>query len=261
MIKTYSSECGNLCLAFIDKDIILRSDGSMLSADDIDFLKDKSQYFDFFTEPEYKICVLGISNRDSIPSGFATESIRLFSYRQDEETVIRISRAKALLSWRQNTKFCSVCGALLTEHETLTAMQCTKCNTIVFPRIEPCIIVLVKRGREILLARHVQRNQEIYACIAGFMEAGETAEQAVIREVKEETGITVRNIKYFGTQSWPFPSQLMIGFTAEYESGELTLQEDEIADAAWFSPENCPATPPPGSIAYQLIDYVQRSLL
>lgn len=141
----------------------------------------------------------------------------------------------------------------MQEHQTLTARECPECRNLIFPRIEPCIIVLVSRDDEILLARHVQRNQNIYACIAGFMEAGETAEQAVAREIMEETGITVRNIRYYGSQSWPFPSQLMLGFTAEYESGEIKLQEDELSDAQWFHRDNCPASPPPGSIAYRLI--------
>lgn len=104
-----------------------------------------------------------------------------------------------------------------------------------------------------LLARHSQRNQNIYACIAGFMETGETAEQAVRREIMEETGLTVKNIRYFGSQSWPFPAQMMIAFTAEYESGELQIQESEIQHAAWFSKGECPTTPQPGSIAYKMI--------
>ena len=105
-----------------------------------------------------------------------------------------------------------------------------------------------------MLARHVQRNQDIYTCIAGFIEAGESAEEAVSREVKEEVGINVKNIKYKGSQGWPFPDQLMLAFTAEYESGTIKLQEDELSEAKWFSKENLPATPLPGSVAYKLIN-------
>ena len=93
----------------------------------------------------------------------------------------------------------------------------------------------------------------MYTCIAGFMEAGESAENAVKREVKEEVGLNIKNIRYRGSQSWPFPDQLMLGFTAEYESGELKLQKEEIADAQWFDRDNCPSSPKPGSIAYRLI--------
>ena len=108
-------------------------------------------------------------------------------------------------------------------------------------------------GNEILLARHLQRNQDVYACIAGFMEAGETAEHAVRREILEETGISVKNIHYLGSQSWQFPDQLMLAFTAEYESGEINVQKEELIEAGWFDRNNCPATPQPGSIAYRLI--------
>ena len=136
-------------------------------------------------------------------------------------------------------------------------MECPECANQIFPRINPCVIMLVKKGNKILLARHAQRNQDIYTCLAGFVEAGETIEQAVHREIMEETGIKVKNVKYFGSQSWPFPAQLMFGFTAEYDSGEIKLQPDEIADAAWFDRGNHPATPPEGSIAYKLINSVE----
>ena len=132
-------------------------------------------------------------------------------------------------------------------------MECPSCHKILFPRIEPCVIVLISKGDKILLARHAYRNQDIYACIAGFIEAGESAEEAVRREVREEVGIEIKNIKYRGSQSWPFPDQMMLGFTAEYESGDLVLQKEEIADAQWFDRSNCPASPKPGSIGYRLI--------
>ncbi len=129
---------------------------------------------------------------------------------------------------------------------------------MIYPRIEPCIIVLVHKEGKILLANHAQRNQDIYACLAGFVEAGESIEHAVEREIWEETHPRVKNIRYFGSQRWPFPSQLMLGFTADYESGEIELQREEIADAQWFDPHHCPASPPPGSIAWQLIEEAKQ---
>ncbi len=251
----------NLHLAFIGRDMVLRKDGSTLQQDDIINLMNTMPHDILFTEPEYRITALGIPRKDAegkeiaplLPKEYIIRSIRLYNAEQTEETVTRISRAKGLTEWLRNTKFCSCCGAPLTPHATQTAMECKQCGKIIFPRIEPCIIVLVRRGDEMLLARHAQRNQDIYACIAGFMEAGETAEQAVKREIMEETGLTVKNIKYFGSQSWPFPAQMMIAFTADYESGELKIQESEIQHAAWFHKDECPATPQPGSIAYRLI--------
>ena len=140
----------------------------------------------------------------------------------------------------------------------MTARVCPDCGNIIYPRIDPCIIVLVYKEGKILLARHVQRNQDIYACIAGFVEAGEPIEHAVEREIMEETGLKVKNIRYFGSQSWPFPAQLMFGFIADYESGEISLQAEEISDAQWFDPDHCPASPQPGSIAYRLIEDARR---
>lgn len=162
-------------------------------------------------------------------------------------------RAKALAEWLDSTRFCPRCGASLHPDERETALHCPDCGNTVYPRINPCVIMLVSRGEEILLALHRNRNMNFYSCLAGFIEAGESVENAVRREIMEETGITVRNIRYYGSQSWPFPSQLMLGFTAEYESGEIHVQEDELQTAAWFPRNDCPATPPPGSMAYRLI--------
>lgn len=233
--------------------MIVHEDGSALCREDLDFLEARLNVTERFTEESTGIEALGFSKDDIVPEGYARMPIRESFAQMDTEEVFHLARAKALLEWRANTKFCGRCGKPLEEHDTLTARTCPECGNLIFPRIEPCIIVLVHKDDKILLARHVQRNQDIYACIAGFMEAGENAEHAVAREIFEETGIKVKNIRYFGSQSWPFPSQLMLGFTAEYESGDMTLQEDEIADARWFSRDDCPASPAPGSIAYRLI--------
>lgn len=190
-----------------------------------------------------------ISNIDS----YSRQELRQFYAEHDEETASKVFRAKALSEWRKKTVFCPRCGAKLVESKDFTAMQCPDCGELLFPRIDPCIIVLVRKGEKILLARHAQRNQDIYACLAGFVEAGETIENAVRREIFEETGIKVKNIQYRGSQSWPFPQQLMLGFYADYESGEITLQKEEITDARWFDRDNLPASPAPGSIAYKLI--------
>ncbi|MBQ0075192.1 MAG: NAD(+) diphosphatase [Prevotella sp.] len=247
------------CLAFANRDIILREDNSLLSYDDLMTIREHTECYDVFSEPEYGICAMGLKHSvadvsTDLPDGFKTMTLRLYLDDKSEEEKLRVSRAKALTEWLSKTRYCCRCGKPLKAHKSLTALCCDGCGEQIFPRIEPCIIVLVRRGNKILLARHVQRNQNIYACIAGFMEAGETVEQCVRREIKEETGITVKNVRYFDSQSWPYPSQLMLGFTAEYESGELSLQEDEISDAGWYDIDDCPATPPPGSIAYRLIE-------
>lgn len=239
--------------ALHNREMVVRRGGAPLSASDIDCIASRCEATDRFTEVANDIEAIGLQADAPLPEGYEWVTIRSRFADDDQQQWHGLARAKALLEWRCNTRHCGRCGAPLKDHDTLTARVCPDCGNLIFPRIEPCIIVLVHRGDEILLARHVQRNKNIYACIAGFMEAGETAEQAVVREIKEETGISVKDVRYFGSQSWPFPSQLMLAFTAEYESGELLLQEDEIADAAWFRRNNCPASPPPGSIAYRLI--------
>lgn len=240
------------------REMALKADGTELQALDLDILANACGATDKVVETSNDITAVYLNDMDKLPDGYSREVIRHYFNGHDEEEILQASRAKALLEWRQSTRYCSKCGAALKDHDTMTARVCPDCGNIIYPRIDPCIIVLVYKDGEILLARHVQRNQDIYACIAGFVEAGETIENAVVREIKEETGLTVKNVQYFGSQSWPFPAQLMFGFTADYESGEITLQAEEIADARWFDPDHCPASPQPGSIAYRLIEDARR---
>jgi len=234
-----------------DRDIVVKEDGSLPLESDLSLFKTDDAVN--FEEPANNLKVLVISKEKEIPSGFKKIMLREFFASHSEEESFPAFRAKGLYEWRRQNRFCSACGAELKDHSELTAKQCPACNNLVFPRISPCIIVTVIKDGKVLLARHTYRNQDIYACIAGFMEAGESAEHAVEREVFEEVGLKIKNIKYRGSQSWPFPDQLMLGFTADWESGEIKLQEEEIAEAKWFDPENCPASPKPGSIAYRLI--------
>lgn len=171
----------------------------------------------------------------------------------DEEEIGLASRMKGLAEWLLATKCCCGCGAALVPHPTERALVCPSCGRVHYPRISPCVICVVRREGRMLLLRHRQRNQDIFACLAGFVETGESLEAALRREVREETGLEIRNIRYAGSQSWPFPDQLMVGFYADYESGELKLQEEEIIEAGWFSPDAVPASPRPGSISYKLI--------
>ena len=252
------------CYAVVDREMLVRSDGEALNFDELLQIREAcggAERLDLFAEPEMGIAVLALSQEamakmtvQEMGGVYTRKLIRMHFDENDADEVNRTARAKALVGWRASTKYCGRCGTRLQNHETMTACVCPECGQLVFPRIEPCVITVVSRpDGKILLARHVQRNQNIYACIAGFMEAGETAEQAVAREVMEETGLKVKNIRYYGSQSWPFPSQLMLGFTAEYDGGEIHLQAEELSDAQWFDRDNCPASPPPGSIAYQLI--------
>lgn len=246
------------CYAVLDREYVRRLDQQPLTLADLKVLeawqRQEQAEPDLFEEAANNICVLGLRTRENLPADYQLGVIREVFAQADEAEILRLSRAKAIAAWRQNSAYCPRCGAKMSEHPTMTARECPQCHNLIFPRIEPCIITVVSRADgKILLAKHVQRNTNIYACIAGFIEAGETVEQAVAREVMEETGLKVKNIRYYGSQSWPFPSQLMLGFTAEYDGGDIHLQADELADARWFDRDNCPASPPPGSIAYRLI--------
>jgi NAD+ diphosphatase len=165
-----------------------------------------------------------------------------------------------LVAWDKSCQFCSKCRSELKECKDVRAKECIECGRLEFPRISPAIIVLIQKGDSLLLARSPRFPGEFFSVLAGFVEPGESLEEAVHREVMEEAGIAVKNIKYFGSQPWPFPDSLMIGFTAEYESGEIKIDGDEIIDARWFQADNLPNLPGKLSIARALIDrFVEQS--
>ena len=137
----------------------------------------------------------------------------------------------------------------------MRAKECCRCGHLVFPRISPAVIVLIERGDEVLLARAARFADGFYSVLAGFVEPGESLEEAVSREVEEESGITVKDIRYFGSQPWPFPDSLMIGFTARYAAGELRIDGKEILEGQWFSVDDLPRIPGKISIARRLIDW------
>jgi NAD+ diphosphatase len=182
--------------------------------------------------------------------------LRQFFAENSAEEGTLAARAKGLQNWRAENRFCPACGATLSDDENCTARKCPSCGKQYFPRIEPCIIVLITKGKEMLLARHKMRNQDIYTCIAGFIEIGESAEQAVVREVQEEVGLEIKDLRYVGSQGWPFPDQLMLAYRAEYKSGEIRVQEAELYEAKWFSPDSLPACPKAGSMGWKLISGV-----
>ena len=170
------------------------------------------------------------------------------------------SRSLQLSEWRRNNQFCGVCGTKMKMHETERAMFCECNNVLVYPRISPCVIVLVTRGEELLLAHNKNFPGTFYSTLAGFIEAGESAESAIHREIFEEVKVRVQNIKYFGSQSWPFPSQLMLGYHAEYLEGEITPDGEEIDLADWFHYKDLPNVPTGNiSISGQLIEsYIEK---
>lgn len=166
------------------------------------------------------------------------------------------TRALGLVNWHHATRFCSRCGAPLSDHPKEIARACRACASVYYPRISPAIIVIVEKEGKILLARHAARNQDVFSCIAGFLEHGETLEQCVAREVFEETRLEIRNIRYVGSQSWPFPDQFMLAFVADWKSGEIVVDPTELIEARWFDRNALPSTPMPGTVAWNLINGV-----
>lgn len=166
-----------------------------------------------------------------------------------------VAKAIQILNWEKNHQYCGRCGQKTVRNPAVFERSCKICNLFFYPRISPSIIVLIKKGKQLLMARNFKFPPGIYALIAGFVEPGESVEDALHREVMEEVGITVKNIQYFGSQAWPFPDSLMLAFTAEYESGEITLDNNEIESAGWYDVNNLPGMPSSRiSIARKLID-------
>lgn len=194
------------------------------------------------------------------PAGYHFEDLRRALGQLDDALFSLAGRAIQILEWERSHRFCGRCGSATVGHpQGERARVCPACSFTSYPRINPCVIVAVTRGEEILLARAQRFNRPMFSTLAGFIEAGETAEETLLREVQEEVGVVVTNPRYFGSQSWPFPGNLMLGFHADYASGDIVLQEDEIAEADFFHYSRLPEIPPPGSIAHALImDFVAR---
>jgi NAD+ diphosphatase len=195
-----------------------------------------------------------VASGTSAPQGSKFAGLRsLFGVMADDMVAIA-GRANQLLQWDRTHRFCGACGTATIREAHERARRCPACNLSAYPRISPAMMCLITRGKEILLARNVNFPAGRYSALAGFVEAGESIEDAVHREVREEVGVQVRNLEYFASQSWPFPHSLMIAFTAEYEGGVLTPNGHEIAEADWFSHDRLPQLPPKISIARALIE-------
>jgi NAD+ diphosphatase len=165
-----------------------------------------------------------------------------------------LSAARQLLWWREQQRFCSRCTATLEDAETETARKCPECGAVYFPSSAPAVIVSVTRGDQLLLAHNSHFSPTLFSLIAGFVDPGETLENAVAREVREEVGLEVKDISYVTSQPWPFPNSLMVAFTASYDGGEITVDGREIEKADWFAASDLPEIPRKGSLARLLID-------
>lgn len=192
--------------------------------------------------------------RVDLPEGLRAAGLRNWFGVIDDETLAIAMRAVQVLEWDRTHRFCGACGTPTEQVGHERAKRCPTCGLVVYPRIAPAMMVLVARGRELLLGRGLNFPPGRYSALAGFAEAGESLEDTIRREVAEEVGVQVTDLRYFGSQSWPFPNSLMIAFHAEYAGGEMRANPDELADAQWFTPETMPQLPPRISIARALIE-------
>ncbi|EGW41713.1 NUDIX domain protein [Desulfosporosinus sp. OT] len=249
-------------LLFKGNEILLLNNKVQLTLQEIDLFRLRkklvgSQYLDQLDGRSFYVAEL---SSDTV----ATEGMSFYDLRRllgqiPEDLFFLAGKAYQILHWDRTHQYCSQCGVRTENKMDERAKICPSCSFVNYPRISPAIIVAITRGREILLAKGSCFQGGFYSVLAGFVELGETFEDCVQREVEEEVGLKVKNIRYFGSQPWPFPDSLMVGFTAEYASGDITIDKKEILDAGWFTVEQLPKIPGIGSIARQLIDrFVQK---
>lgn len=200
----------------------------------------------------------GVAAGAEPPAGWQPAPVRELSGKVPEGDMAIASYAVRILDFDRSTAFCGRCGARTRPLTTERARACTACGRIVYPRISPAIIVLIKKGEEVLLARSPRFTPGVFSVIAGFNEPGENLEQTVHREVGEEVGITVKNLCYSGSEPWPFPDSLMIGFVAEHAGGEIRIDGREIEAAGWFTRDALPSLPSGASISRALIEAWRR---
>jgi NAD+ diphosphatase len=244
--------------AFCGRDLLVREDGGarVLGGGE----------WDAMTLPAVRAIELGaldgvpcraveLSPDEPLPRGTVLRGLRALHGVLDAGDFRRAVRAVQIVEWDRSHQFCGRCGHATERVPGEFARACPVCAVPEYPRLSPAVIVRIERGDEILLARGPATPPGMYSTLAGFVEPGESLEEAVVREVREEVGVELADVRYFGSQPWPFPHSLMIGFTASYAGGELTPQEGEIEHAAWFTPHAMPAvTPSRISIARALID-------
>ena len=198
--------------------------------------------------------VVELHEESPLPGSWKPISLRkLFGHLEDDLFTIA-GRATQILYWDKAHQYCGRCGSEVGDMSGEMAKKCPKCELLCYPRISPAVIMAIRRDHEILLARSHHHRKGMYTTLAGFVEPGETLEDAVIREVKEEVNIRIKDIRYFASQPWPFPHSLMIGFTAVFADGEIRPDRLEIEDAQWFSADNLPELPSKMTIARSLID-------
>ena len=190
-----------------------------------------------------------------LPAEFEVSDLKMLLTRLPESWFQLLGLAQQILTWDHNHQFCGACGHQTHFHPAERAKICPDCGITSYPRLSPCIITLVTHEDKVLLGRSSKFIPDLYSTLAGFIEPGETVEQAVHREVREEVGVQLGKLEYIKSQPWPFPHALMLGFIADYHQGEIHLEDEELEDAQWWHIDNLPLIPPEGTISRALIDF------
>jgi NAD+ diphosphatase len=232
-----------------------------LAADprDVGLVPQRSQYLGVLGEQHCFACELdeGVAP----PQGIQLSGLRALFGALDDSLFALAGRAFQIIDWNRSHQFCGRCGTPTRQKPDERARECPSCGQVHYPRIAPAVMALVRRGDDLLLARSPHFPPGMYSALAGFVEPGETLEQTLVREVREEVGIEVKNLRYFASQPWPFPHSLMIAFNADYAGGEITPEPGEIEAADWFSATRLPpALPGRISISRRLIDAALEEL-
>ena len=206
-----------------------------------------------FTEHEGTQCYVGITTDEELPEGYQWIGLRESYHLLPSHLYQEAGKAAEIHYFDTHHRYCGLCGGAMAWH-TPISKRCIECNDEIWPQLNTAIIVLVRRGEEALLVKAKNFRRNYYGLVAGFVETGESLEECVRREVREETGIEITNIRYFASQPWPYPMGLMVGFNADYVSGDIQLIDGELRDAAFFTRETIPAIPGKMSMARMLID-------
>lgn len=241
-------------IGFCGSDILMLPDGTLPSVEVFALLGEPKHRFHIGTFEEELFTLFAWDKNTLLPETLVKTNLRHFLGLYPPHLFAMLARAKQLAHWIYDNQYCGRCGKPVTYTQKFSALECLHCGNNIFPRISPACITLITRGDEILLARSPYFKEGVYSLLAGFVEAGESVEAALHREVYEEVGIKVKNLRYFSSQSWPFPHSLMLGFFAEYDSGEIRIQEEEIEDAGWFTIDSLPLLSHESSIARAMIE-------
>lgn len=244
---------------FYNDELLVKSENNKVTIPTIDELDNLQlnniQYIGSLNSENFFCGEIIVSEGVVIPSNMHFSKLKPLAQVISEDMFWIGGRAIQIVNWNNNHIYCGRCGTATQNVDGERSKKCPKCGLSNYPRISPAIIVAVINEGKLLLAHNTQFPKDLYSVVSGFVEVGETFEECVVREVHEETGINVKNIKYFGNQPWPFPNSIMIGYIAEYESGEIKVDGNEISHANWYSANDMPLTPDGISIAKKLINW------